>query len=791
MQQTFQISATLLVCLASLILAGAEESPLPALTIPLAVGTWWFVDRLRIQLFPAWVATGLALLAFVAAGLEYQLFEQQSLLGVGGHLLTYLTWSFLLRPKDSREYWWLFALSVLQVAVSALLTFSIWFGLGLLIFNLLAIWTLSVFLLYRSTRSTDPDILTGAQLVLAGPAGQPASGSSIGQVWNGVAPGPQVRLLTRRFFGNTVFVFGLSLLIGSLFFLFIPRVWANSSLLERLGSAGRALTGFSNEVRLGDMGEILEDKNEVLTVRAFHVDADNIVDNDRQFTMAELVQFFGHEPLFRGGVLETYEDGRWRHHPPSNRDIRTTMGIDEASIRVHFDLQPIGSQTVFSYGNVIGARATIRSFSLRWNLFSNELQRGQETDLGAGFAYDIYTNNQPPDAWTYVWRQRMLQRWRDEAAEFPRRAASPLEQFDGYLRELTAIPKSLEPLFPVTARVVGSASNPLETAQKIETWFTASGEFDYTTKLSVDDASIDPILDFVTNRRKGHCEYFASAMAMMLRTQQIPSRVINGFKGGVFSVQTNSIRVQQLHAHAWVEAYIDGHWLTFDPTPGMRDETVQKIERAPSRVSELWIDAQQSWSKLSQLSQDAQQTRIYRPLLRLSRAILNVFGELLKGNASFLQSIAETVRNPSRWFSVEGGALAGAAMLLLSGGIWLGRRLWRLIQHWNALAAAQRALHHGPHRTVPFYERFTSILREHGIIQRPTQTAREFVDDSLLMIQPRLAAAGIAGWPMELVEKFYRVRFGGDHLSEADVTQLDLRLNELESSLKTADAEAR
>ena len=77
----------------------------------------------------------------------------------------------------------------------------------------------------------------------------------------------------------------------------------------------------------------------------------------------------------------------------------------------------------------------------------------------------------------------------------------------------------------------------------------------------------DPIGDFLFRYRSGHCEYFATAMVLMLRSQGIPARFVTGFLGG----ENNRLGyyiVRQSNAHAWVEAYLpDSGWTVFDPTP--------------------------------------------------------------------------------------------------------------------------------------------------------------------------------------------------------------------------------
>ncbi len=78
----------------------------------------------------------------------------------------------------------------------------------------------------------------------------------------------------------------------------------------------------------------------------------------------------------------------------------------------------------------------------------------------------------------------------------------------------------------------------------------------------------DPVVDFVLHERVGHCEYFASAMALLARMQGIPARVIGGFRVSEHNALDDSYVVRKSNAHAWVEAWVEGRgWRTYDPTP--------------------------------------------------------------------------------------------------------------------------------------------------------------------------------------------------------------------------------
>ena len=78
----------------------------------------------------------------------------------------------------------------------------------------------------------------------------------------------------------------------------------------------------------------------------------------------------------------------------------------------------------------------------------------------------------------------------------------------------------------------------------------------------------DPLADFLFTRRRGYCEYFASSMAVMLRSIGIPARLATGFQSGIYNTLTGFWVVRASDAHAWVEAWMPGRgWTTFDPTP--------------------------------------------------------------------------------------------------------------------------------------------------------------------------------------------------------------------------------
>jgi hypothetical protein len=131
-------------------------------------------------------------------------------------------------------------------------------------------------------------------------------------------------------------------------------------------------------------------------------------------------------------------------------------------------------------------------------------------------------------------------------------------------------------------------------AERIEGWLR--GEFAYTLELPATprEATLDY---FLFERRAGHCEYFASAMVVLLRTLGIEARIVNGFLGGSWSEFGNYLAVTQNDAHSWVEVWFPGHgWVPFDPTPpGATTDRVASSWLWPGRV--LLDGLQHRWGK--------------------------------------------------------------------------------------------------------------------------------------------------------------------------------------------------
>jgi transglutaminase-like putative cysteine protease len=142
---------------------------------------------------------------------------------------------------------------------------------------------------------------------------------------------------------------------------------------------------------------------------------------------------------------------------------------------------------------------------------------------------------------------------------WPQRAAAMRRFFVDY--------PDYRPLYEQARRVVGDAESPYAAVLALESWLRGTGGFSYTQHPPL--ARGEPLLDFVLRTKRGYCQHFAGAMALMLRYLGIPTRVAEGFTSGTYDPQTKAWTVTDHDAHAWVEVWFPHYgWLPFDPTPG-------------------------------------------------------------------------------------------------------------------------------------------------------------------------------------------------------------------------------
>ncbi len=765
LERLYRFSLYLMLVLATLILSvDANQYNRFALMYPLLVGVACALAFVSVDLDPRRglsrdLANLLGLASFVIAMMEY--WSSPEILALAlGHWLVYLQLIKVFLPKTVEDDWFLFLLGLVQVVIGVYLSQSERVGGLLLAWAVTSLWTMGLFHLQRETRRA-----IAPALVTITPAADRRH--------------PYPGLFNAGFLLTNVLVAATTLALGGLIFLAMPR-WNSRSARGPNPAGTKHLTGFSPEVQLGRMGEILENDAAVLSVET--LDAEG-----RRIRPPE-------DMRWRGVTLGDYEAGRWRRlsgdyvglrpgrlAPPAGTVVTTQkIRLEASENEVLFAPRPI-YEAASRRGDEIGLDVqdgTIYRAGLR---IDHDYEEPTTTASGP---YE-YTVQFGPEG-------------------FPQ----PAERFpDLRLRaELTSLPRALsEQLAPIASQVLAQEveAAPQVRARRLESWFRDSGVFAYTLTMARVDDEVDPVLDFLVNRKEGHCEYFASALTLLLRSQQIPARVVNGFKGGDWNELLGMTTVRQKHAHSWVEALVGRDaggrpaWLVLDPTPGLqREQVVAQVGGLQRRFRGLSDALRYIWIfYVVGFDQERQQYLIYGPARRFAASVSEGFGMLREQVRAWLSGLLH-FDSAREFFSVRGFVVSCGTMLLLVGlfraGQWLFGRLYR---RFGGAVSRDNAQGVG----VVFYHRLLRLLAETGLERPASETPREFARRAATFLGNRPSVAtgeGLAAVerapdgerletiPGEVVEAFYRVRFGEQDLDAAAIERLEARLDALEAGLR-------
>jgi len=489
----------------------------------------------------------------------------------------------------------------------------------------------------------------------------------------------------------------LMILVGAaaVFFL-LPRMSAN--YLGGYSFGNDLSTGFSDRVQLGRIGQIQQSNAVVMHIQisgdkrgqsALHwrgvalsnFDGKNWSNPHEQYSLQREADGAFSVPMFSQGVAPASEGGR-----------QATAGTVPHLIHYRVLLEPIGTNVFFlaPWGRrVMGA------------------YRALGVDAG-GAVYDLDSQH----------AVNLYEADSDMARPSPeqlRSAGDSLPQFVGaYLR----VPELLDPRIPrLAAQVSGAASNSYDKAVALEIYLKT--HYGYTLQLLRSPVT-DPLANFLFERKQGHCEYFASSMAVMLRTLHIPARLVNGFRSDEFNDVTGNYVVRAKNAHSWVEAYFPGYgWITFDPTPGGDVATPEGWDRAA-----LYLDAAQSFWREWVISYDSSHQYILgQAALSGTRSSWERLQTWAKLNYARLLNLARrsqrgTEQSPALWL---GGALGVGLLLLALGNI---KRITQMMRTRRLQAHPERS---PDQAAAMWYERMAQFLARRGVKKSTAQTAQEFV----------------------------------------------------------------
>lgn len=302
---------------------------------------------------------------------------------------------------------------------------------------------------------------------------------------------------------------------------------------------------------------------------------------------------------------------------------------------------------------------------------------------------------------------------------------------------------------------------------------------EYSRELDAPAPGEDPIEMFLFKTRRGHCEYFASAMVAMCQSVGLPARLVVGYVAADYNTLTRKYLVRQSDAHAWVEVHVGGGvWQSFDPTPASGVAALRRQSRGWLAALRNWYDTIEfSWNR-SVVGFDAAAQGSSAIGRRFNFDGVRRFFDDLSGRlfvaARRLRS-GGTAAIPTGWIVP---AIVGVAVLAL---------LWRALRR-RARARPLRTPRPRAERAHP--ER--AGLRFYTDTLRALRRAGEGKPDSVppLLHAERLhARSHPAAAPLSAIaHAFYRVRFGGESLSESESSDIARRVAELRTSLRSRRA---
>lgn len=837
---SFRASLYMLLALSTVTIGMAEGRFFPHfLTLPLLVLAYTKLDQRPLLKMEHFTTGVLGLVALLFAFYEFQQgrVNVEMRILAASHLLAYFTWIVLLLEKETQQYWWMLALSVLNLAVSASLTNSASLGLAVVLFLLLSAWTLTLFTVYRGTASLRPVGVgsnVSARRVTPGSTRarrqehQPLVPiNEASRVRGGFHIDPQDNWLGYRLVGNILFLSVASLLVGMCVFTMTPRIWIGnwelpSSAKEAISelNLGKSVAGFTTEVRLGDLGQILDNPTPVMSVEFSDViTGERLTDSDveSRFRRGAL--------LFRGTSMNRYERGGWTEvmsMQPGELARRNAPRV-RGGVRINYDLEPIGRPTVFAFhpvqfGVVVNEQDMLRQ--LRYNYLSQELSIGIDptsprkrtiryetvavpAQPGAPYQDDVLdlSNLGNQEYWRRILQavseaieedfqqgEANVVRRRTNFPPFVLNRVGPgqVEQLERYIRELLKFNhEDLSPLVELATELSQENGEWLSTRErclKIERYLRDSGEFSYTLKMAIQDPEVDPVVDFVLNRKSGHCEYFASALALMLRGVGIPTRLVSGFKGGRWDERRQEMIVEQRHAHAWVEAFVDGSWMVLDPTTA-RDDLYDDDDSLRFTLGTLIAYFSSFWqNNIIGVSLARQQNDIYDPLLRgLSSA--KVYGRNLLGLDDEEQASRTGRKRTWQEYLFYGSVVMFFVIIIAAVLLYFYFRSALYLFGWRFSA---RRSHPGQKQMLQFFRGFLELSARNGLKKRPQQTAREFAMQFQERFQSALNQEPLREIPLALTNAYYLSRFRGDSLTTGELEHWRGQLDALRAALDAA-----
>ena len=761
---------TLISCMGGLILAsGTNESALSVVAIFFAVFGFVFVDWLEFFALPsvaAYAAMGVAAMFCVGDFVEMDAPGQHQM-GVVAQLLILVQSILMLQKKNRRIFEQLGVFCLLELVVAAVFNDAILFGLLLLPITLIGAMALTLTtaiwvtegqseISSKKVRKKDPHRVRSKITVHSEAC------------WEAIyAASPRLSRIVLWMLAPAV------LLIAVFFFYALPR----TTDAARVESRGNAMVGFSDELRLEQIGRMMRSTKAAMRIKL------------RRLGTAEPYTVLGGLYL-RGRVLERYEDydrlsmrgASWKSLPdsylsapeplpaidsPSNAD--GTLYRDWVDVKIVCESMRSNALFALAPYHSSETNSAIKHFPERWTLSREGKSDWIHPRAEYRFESHAFRDGSQSELKSFWHRGDPLYRQRSSGIE---NVSDRERQVQNYIRQLLIFNPAFMPTIEKIGEEVAEGAkegqqSDYATAKAMERHFKESGTYQYTLNLNAEPVpGLDPIEQFVRIDQRGHCQYFASALAMMLRSQGIPARLVAGYHTDEYNNLARHYVARQLHAHAWVEALVkvepgdvtpepmeqsdgDRYWLRLDPTPAaarVREtgRTGQIIDLAQSVWDDYVVEMDSERQNLAiNTGGSTSMNQSYQLMInRLADLVNRLRAGQLGGGALASR----------KWFSWQAATLA----ILSAIGIFLLIRLSSRLRYKVALQRSE------PKPSVPsleFYAQAISVISRLGISPDVGQTPKEFSEIAIKRLQSAGRESAAAAMSF-LTELFYRSRYG-------------------------------
>ncbi len=731
-QRYFEVSLFLLVTtgILAVVLTGKLD-PISLIVPVIALAYKGFrISRGRGPEISARVATWLVLSYFLFFPLDLWIFSRNLSTGAPNpalyaallaaiHLMLFAALVRLYSARTNRDFAFLAVLAFTCMLASAILTVETSFLITLAIFLALAVSTFVALEIRRSAAgAVSPPFLPGS---------------------------PMAQQLNRALGITSVLVAVSALLIGGFLFFLIPRF--TTGYLSALNLQPGLMTGFSDNVTLGEIGKI---KQSSAVVMRIHVEGDPGRAAEVHWRGIVLTDFDGKRwftPAHDQVVLSPNPDGEFRFVglPLPSGDFNP--------LRYTVLMEPVATDAVF-----VAPRLEV----LRGR-FTNESERAGSTSQHGYLLVDKTGSLSNPFHNDTKVRYEGLSMLAVIPPVQLRKAGA------AYPDEITNLYLQLPELDPrikqLAQKITENSHNEYDRAANIERYLKT--HYAYTLDLSGPKTD-DPLAYFLFTRRAGHCEYFAAAMTVMLRDLGIPARYVGGFLPGEYNDLGGDYIVRASDAHTWVEAYFPAYgWITFDPTPpgnGKRNGFF-------SRLALYWDWFQFAWSEWVINYDFGHQVNLARNLQSTSRNwsdhTQHYYREKQRQAIRLLMALDRRTE-ASPYFLPGVLAFLIALLIYMRGRPLIGYLIarWRVrARRGGTLTASLASLE---------YREMLRLLEKRGWKKAPSQTALEFAS--------AIPAADIAAPVAQLTALYQSARFG-DH--PTPVAQMSALLRAIRESLRS------